>query len=133
MCFLFVLEIYGNAPLEKSKRQKAQESTLAWSAEGKPCQSTTKHLIFQHRCAASSHAQPANPQVGEITHALPTTHPLPRGMQRRPQGAQSDPCSPGASPQLSTPATLFPSWVQTRGFIHSLLREYLANPRVEFL
>lgn len=34
MCFLFILEICGNAPLEKKNdHQKAQESRAAWSTD----------------------------------------------------------------------------------------------------
>lgn len=40
MCFVFVLEIYGNTPLGKSNHQRAQESTVAWSTEGKPNRKT---------------------------------------------------------------------------------------------
>lgn len=104
-CFLFVLEIYGNTALEKSNRRKAEESTLAWSAEGKPRQSTTKHLIFKHRCAASSHAQPADPQVGEVTHALPTTH------SSAPRDAEASPGSTDRPPlPWSLPSALQPSY-----------------------
>lgn len=81
----------------KRNHQKAQESTAAWSTEGKPCQITTKHLIFKHWCApssreASSRAQPANPRVGKITHALPTAHSSGKAqLNCAPQDAEASP------------------------------------------
>lgn len=94
----------------------------------------TKHLIIKHWCAtssqqASSHAQPANPRVGESTHALSMTHTSGKAQPNcAPQDAEAS--SPEGTdqplhpwelpPHLCIPATLSPSQVQT-------LRVYLLS------
>ena len=106
VCFLFVFEIYGNTPWEKSSHQKAEESTVACSTAGKPCQ-IPHHADLPHTSVPPAPGEPAHTlgvQIlkANISHALPTT---------RSSGKSQLNCSPWdaeASPEGREPPLLAP-------------------------